>query len=253
MTGDPGAADPERTLPLMAGAARPEGLPEGAEGESRPRQGRRLESVLAVALILLIGGGSIYAMRLSQGELVSNQTNKSAQARVDTAIAKLGKPGSMNPNDPMLPRNLKGLLDVDAVVSWFSEDRVHRQVPVDQLKQDPFGAPQMVVVMSNPGQGNNGETRIVTSTVDTQHEELLKQIEMEAAGLRLDSTMPSGARPIAVINGKFYTLGQKVGSFTVKSITGRNAQVEALGKTFTLTIESGTNAPADGGILGGRK
>jgi hypothetical protein len=221
----------ESGVPLMGGPARSDGFPQAEAFDAPPRTGGRFlnQSTLLILLVFAVAGGSIYAMRMRQSDIGANPVNRTAEARVADALAKLSQPQAMDPADPLQPPNLNKLLDLNAIVDWFASDHTDRQVPLENLQKNPFVVVVMPVAPQDP--------KVITPQIDKQNDERLQQLKLEFGDLKLQSIV-NGSRPIAVINGVFVQQGQKIGSFMVRSISGVSVELESQGKTFTLQMDA---------------
>jgi hypothetical protein len=219
----------EKTLSLMGGIVRPEGLPEADMGISDGPKGKLLgQGTLLLLIVFVVGAGTLYAMRLSKVELHSSKSIKEVEARIEQALAKLDKVESMRKDDPLAAQNLNALFqDTGSIVAMFSTDMTQRQVPIEYIKKDPFVSmlPAATKADGKPDPDNK-------SARERKH-----RIEMEFADLKLQTVM-QGRVPVAVISGQFVRTGQTLGSFVVKAIDGMSVTLEADGQPYTLQIQT---------------
>jgi hypothetical protein len=230
--GGPPVPDEAPTMPLMTDASvRPEGMPDPADFESVDSAGGNRfanQGTVLLVLILAIATGTIFVMRQGQKDRGPSASDATAEAEVATALAKLSEAGKLGPDDPLLPANLKGLVDTKSILSAFSRDHVQKQVPVEFLRKNPFSMP-----VAEPEPGNIIAPVAEGARPDATNEKL----KLEFGDLVLQSVM-GGARPIAIINQKMLQIGQKIGSFTVKSIAGTSVELESQGWTFMLKMDT---------------
>ena len=227
MAGAKAVDESERTMSLMGGVV--EGLPEagGADFDEPPKRKSLSHGTLLVLGAMLVGGGSLYAMRATQGG--EDAGSKEVEARIEQALAKLSNPASMGKDDPLSPQNINGLFkDTDAIVESMSFDLTARQVPIEFVKQNPFVLPIEKSAVAAKGD--------VKPVVDRRDEVRRKKLATEFKDLKLQTVM-DGRVPIAIINGQLLQSGQTIGSFTVKSIYGTNVQLEAGSELFLLSME----------------
>lgn len=225
-------SDADATLRLMGAGGRPEGMPEAnadidfdAGGGSKSVS----TSTLVVLLVASIAAGTLYLMRKS-GTDTSTIGGKEIEAKIEMALAKLSQPGAMASQDPLQKGNLDKLFsDTDSIVHMFASDSTTRQVPIEFVKKNPFAMPmeRTVVVPTATGE------KVVVQRQDDFRERKLRE---ELKDLKLQTVM-RGRVPVAIINGNFVQVDQKVGSFTLKSIDDLGVKLEADGLSFSLTME----------------
>lgn len=189
------------------------------------------QGMLLIALVVLVAGGVLYAMRLGQGDL-GDGASQQVEARVEAALAKLTQPETMRDDDPLAHQNLQALFDdTDAIVAMFAADHTERQVPIDYVQKNPFAmneAPREVVEPTERSGPSDEELRAARRV----------ELEREIQSMRLQSVM-GGRTPIAIVNGEFMRVGQTVGSFEVASISPDTLTVvlEHDGERFTLSMQ----------------
>lgn len=220
-----------QTLSLLGGIARPADLPEAdplnAELPSSTKRGLSQGTLLLIGAVLL-AAGSLYLMRLVQGDLRQEAGPQKAEAKIEQVLAKLNQPGTLEPESPLLPENLEQLTEGIDLVQVFNTDYTGRQVPVEYVKKNPFR-------LNLPTTEKAGPTGPTPDAIRAQR---LKQLQSELARLELQTVM-GGQTPLAVINGQFVRAGQQLGSFHVESIHAQGLQVvlTAEGERFTLSMQ----------------
>lgn len=228
---EPQADESEKTMSLMGGIVRPEGLPE-ADLNLGERSGGRLlgQGTLLLLIVFVIAAGTIYAMHLTKGDLKSGSKSvKEVEARIEQALAKLNKPEAMRSDDPLAPANLTALFqDTGSIVAMFSTDMTQRQVPIEFIKKDPFELSVAKDDQKAPVRNDSESAR--------QARDRKQRIEMEFAQLKLQTVM-QGRVPVAVVNGQFTRVGQTLGSFVVKAIDGTSVKLEVDGQIFELQMQ----------------
>lgn len=237
----PAAAPPEEEEPqsmsllgVGAGAAGGGGLTDADLIDADQKRGGggvlNQTGVVAVA-IAVVAAGCLYGMRFTQRDL-SGGVSQDVEAKIEQTLIKLSKPSVMREDDPLRDENLQNLFqDTDAIVAMFVGEGVEHQVPVEYVKKNPFLLP--------------GEEEMPGAPVDTTARDRAKQLEAlgkELAGLQLQTVMMSGNRSVAVIDGEFYQIGSKVGSFVIEGMDAMSVQLRAAGQPFTLTIDTGEQA-----------
>lgn len=209
----------------LSGIGRGDGQEPGYE-EAAPETGSGLLShtTLLVVVVAIVAAGSLFLMRASQGELTSSAEVQEIESKIADALNKLNNPKLLPAGDPLLTENLNTLLaPTDEITAIFQHDVRDQQVPIDQVKKNPFA-----LAMAD----NSPDT-----TVDTrQPDRALEQLKNEVKSLDLQSIM-LGARNIAVIGGEFYKRGDKLGSFTITEIDKFTVYLQASGKPFEISLK----------------
>jgi len=205
--------------------------------EEKPPSRLFNQTTLLLVLVCVIAAGTIYAMRLSQSDFFSGKHDSSAvEARIDQALAKLSNPDAL-PSDSPLRKDVFDALtqDADDVIEMFARDTAENQVPVDQLKMNPF--------LIRSASGEDVRQREMEEAERKAKERKLELIRA-AKRLKLESVV-SGRRPVAVIDGEIVTAGTKVGElFVCQSINpdSRAVVLEAEGHRFILRMKSQEDA-----------
>jgi hypothetical protein len=228
--GDGGVDDSGRTMSLMGGVVRPEGLPE-ADGVDLTGEagGSRLLNTGTLLILLIVGivAVSLYAMRATGSDLTANPALRQWEAKIEQTLAKLSQPGAMAADDPLRPENLDALFtDADSVLTKFQTDFSQWQVPVDFVKKDPFqlaGPPRTPEVQTGPN-------------VDRARAARRNHLQKLADRIELQGVMP-GATPVAIIKGELRKVGDTVGEFTIRKIRGTTVTLEAEGFLFFRNME----------------
>ncbi len=203
--GEPPAPDSEAAfVPGMS----PTGSTPAGVGpvEKAPPLGGRLGAVITLVVVMGVAGAGLWAMR---------------KMATGIAIAQLKLP------EIDYPLEGEGAAVVnpqrDALLEDLNSSSQFPQVPLEQVQMNPFelkGVPKADEVV----QQQIGETEAQRRT--RLAKERLTELEVEAAGLRLNSIM-GGATPMAVINGEVLSVGETIRSYQVVSIKGRTVVLEA--------------------------
>lgn len=181
---------------------------------------------LLIALVLAIGAGSLYAMRMAGGAMSGDGTIAEAEQRVEMALARLA--GKENDGPDTDAGRLAALFkDTDDVLAMFANDPTAKQVKVEQLQKNPF---ELTVVRKVSPDSKDVET------VDREQELQMKRIRDELQRMDLQTIM-SGRVPMAVVSGKVVREGDQFGSFTVTAIRPQKVELSAEGNTYTLTMK----------------
>ncbi len=224
-------------IPLMTGVGRPEGV-DGDIDYSSLDTGSRLmnKGTMLIVAIMLIAAGALYAMRMSQGDGKQSEEVRKSEAKVEQLMTQLKSAQALGGNHNLAKGSIEALLnDSEFIIAQLDVDPSRRQVPVEFTKKNPFhlfierpvDAP---VVKVEP---NAEEKRLA---------ERMKKLEGDISRMKIQSILPNGRRPVAIIDNKIVQVGDAVGSFKVKEIQKLAVVLEADGKEFTLSIESDPNA-----------
>lgn len=183
-------------------------------------------TTLLVAVVAIVAAGSLYLMRASQGSLASSKDVQDIEAKIATTLNRLNKPGLLPDGDPLLAENLNALLaPTEDMTAIFEHDVRQQQVPIEQVKKDPFS------LALGDDSKNNG-------AVDTSkdNDRRLAKLKDELKKFDLQSIMV-GNRNIAVIGGEFYKKGDRLGSFTIRDMDKLTVYLDAAGVPFELTLQ----------------
>lgn len=226
---DETADDHPQTMSLMTGVAS-----GGAGGLSDAdllgvdaNQGSRLnQSTMVLIAVAIVAAGSLYLMRLTQGDLSAGTSNK-VEIKIEQALAKLTQPAALAKDDPLQRARIQALFsDTDTIVAMFAADTSAHQVPVEYVKKNPFE-------LAGTDTGT-GVVAIDTSARD--HARRIQALRQDLAKLSLQTIMVSGNRNVAVINGEFYQPGEAIGEFTIVSMDTMTVNLQAAGEMFQLTL-----------------
>lgn len=213
----------------LSGIGRGDPLPEDADFEEMSASsggGLLSHSTLLIVAVAVVAAGSLFLMRAFQGDLDSGDETQEIEAKIANALDRLNKPSLLLADDPLLTENLNALLTpTEEITAIFEHDVRDQQVPIDQVKKDPFS-----MAFADSGLSN-------TDTASHQSNRKLAKLRAEADSLDIQSIM-LGARKIAVINGEFYKRGDRLGSFTITEIEKFTVHLEAGGAPFELSLRS---------------
>jgi len=213
----------------LSGIGRGDPIPgdAGFEAEAEVGGGGGLLShtTLLIAAVAIIAAGSLFIMRATQGELTDSKESVEIEAKIANALNRLNKPSLLPEGDPLLAENLNTLLTpTDEITAIFQHDVRDQQVPIEQVKKNPFS----LSLADNTGD-HPPDTR--------QADRALARLRDEANSMDLQSIM-LGAQNIAVIDGEFYKRGDRLGSFTVTEIDKFTVYLEANGNPFELSLKA---------------
>ena len=229
-----GSEDGEQaTTKSLMGVAQLNGAGDDLEIDSVASRSRFFNSgTLLLVLVFLVSAAGLYLMRVTQGSVSMVSIASDIEAKIEQALAEHANPGALAPNSPLRGDNIDALFeDTDSIIDVFLLDLTRKQVPIEFIKKNPF---MLLTLQPTPtaAQGGNGGGPAAVRTDQNR----VNDLNTEVAALELQSVV-SGHLPMAMINGEFYRIGQRVGSFTVKSIEGRRVILENGGKSFELMMQ----------------
>jgi hypothetical protein len=231
----------ESSSPASAtGLGRPEELPQADEFDfegGRPGLRSINQGTLLIILVAVLAAGALYAMRATHSDLKSGGVNSAVEAKIEQALAKLTRPDVLRSDDPLLTRNLAQLFaDTDAIISLFAIDPADQQIPMAELKKNPFR-------LHRPAEAHDPEAEL--RAAERERARLRKQLTDEYQALRLQS-VAAGRMPIAMIGNNMYREGDRLGSFVVRRIRTEELAVELLAEDMLFVLRMKTNGAGEG-------
>mgnify|MGYP007059449291 CR=1 FL=1 len=191
------------------------------------------KSTMLVVLIMAVAGGSLYAMHLSQVDHTATPEQKQAEARIDQLMAQI----SQSPGTGLSKEGIDNMFrDMDSVLGWLSNDRTKSQVPVEFTRRNPFA-------LAMKKQEAAGPVKPKEDPEEVRLKALQAKLESEARTLKLQSVVPGGRTPVAIINNKIVQVGATLGSFKLVEIKDVGVLLEAEGFQFTLSLQRDPNTP----------
>ena len=238
---DAGTEEEPSQIPLMTGVGRPEGI-DGDIDYSSLDGGSKLMSkgTMLIVTIMLIAAGTLYAMRLSQGDNQQSEEVRKSEAKVEQLMTQLKSAQALGGDHRMAKGSIEALLnDSEFIIAQLDVDPSKRQVPVEFTKKNPF-----YLFIERPVDAP--VVKVEPNAEEKRLAELMKKLETEISRMKIQSILPNGRRPVAIIDNKIVQVGEAVGSFKVKEIQKLAVILEVDGKEFTLSIESDPNAKTKG-------
>ncbi len=197
------------------GAALNEGSDPGFVVSSDARKRKLSPGTMAVGGVLLCCAAVTYFMYLKNGpKAASAATPGTAQA--STTINEFLSSDTEN-----VARMKSMLQDTEKAVQQMQSQPAKTQVPLDDLKTNPFR--QVTTKVSEHAEEDAAKKR---------RDEMLKSV----GTLHVQSIM-SGTRKAAMINGKMYQEGQQVDRFTVERIQPGSVIVRCEKSRFELKMQ----------------
>jgi hypothetical protein len=193
----------------------------------RPKGNRN--GVMLLVGLLLLGGATIYFMRLKGGP-------QTAQASPESATAKATITEFLSDGGRNITQMRDTLKNTEVIVQQFATQSNEHQVPVENLKTNPF---QMLE--TKPPKDPNEEKRIQDAIDAAQaaaaRAKLMGEIKQGASALRVESIM-LGKTPICMINNTAFTAGQEINGFKIDSIEKGFIIVSKSGFRLKLAMQS---------------
>lgn len=225
----PNTADEEPMSMTLSGIGRSGGeaihSENGYDTEAGGGGGLLSHTTLLVVVVAIVAAGSLYLMRASQGSLASSKDVQDIEAKIATTLDRLNKPSLLPNGDPLLAENLSALLaPTEDITAIFAHDVREQQVPIEQVKKDPFS----LAFGTDPGDAGAQDSA-------KDNDRRLAKLNDELKKFDLQSIM-AGTRNIAVIGGEFYKKGDRLGSFTVTDMDKLTVYLDAGGTPFELTL-----------------
>ncbi|MCC6581604.1 MAG: hypothetical protein IT440_14320 [Phycisphaeraceae bacterium] len=225
--------EPE-TLSLMGGILRESALQETDELAPPPGFGKSVsQGTLLLLLIVVIAGGTLYAMRQSTRGMWGDVVSTDVEAKVEAALARFA-------GHPEAGAKVGAWFEDSSVfVRLFDYDVAQRQVPLEQVRKNPF---RLVLAAEparsvRPGDDNQAKTQA--------RAQRKQKLELELKTYNLQTVM-RGRIPVAIVSGQFVRQGQSLGSFTVKAIDQMSVRLEADNEEYTLNMNTSGSAKPQG-------
>ena len=225
--GHEGGVEEPKSMTL-SGISRGDAPPDEMFLEDTPKRNNLLShSAVLIGVVLVVAVGSIFIMRASQGEFTTSDDVKEIEAKITNTLDRLNKPSLLKEDDPLRADNLKSLLtSTEDVTAIFDHDVREQQVPIEEVKKDPFS---LALKESDAQNVSDDKPKVDQS---------LSKLKAELKKLDLQSIM-MGARNIAVIGGEFYKQGDQVGNFSITQIDKLTVHLQSAGHAFELHLETG--------------
>ncbi|MBL7134336.1 MAG: hypothetical protein ISS78_09595 [Phycisphaerae bacterium] len=199
---DAGASDTTRAGPSLSGGS--------WSGPTRAN--------LALIALSLASLGCIYFLSPRDGPQTASGDQKLAELRVDNALSNLARPNAAN---------RKAL----EVVDTFYYQAKHRQIPLKDLKSNPFifKAPERPKPTTQPVPKESPAAPKKTEKAPAEEME-------EVRKLVLQSVLTGSREPVAMISNNLLTEGQKICGWTLTRIKPRSVTLTWQDKTYVLRM-----------------
>lgn len=201
-----------QSMSLMGGIAGGAALPGPEQfGSDEAADKRRMtqQSFLIGGIVTVVAFGALMGMRLTQGEIAVAVSKDTKQFMDNVEVRLKALDGSQN--DALSSDAIAGLFrDTRDIVAALEDDPTRKQVPVDQVRINPF-TPLFVAALPIDQSGKLAEA---------ERTRKLNGFYGELARIKVQSLV-GGARPRAFIGDELYKVGDTVGSFVITEIDNR--------------------------------
>jgi hypothetical protein len=183
-----------------------------------PRKRKVSTQVIALGVLLAVGGGMIYGMRLlGIGPL--------------TTLAKTVLP------DYDLTKPSSHGADHKRILQDLAVDSSKSQVPPDEVQKNPFKMGETAAVPLPPGVDPTAANRAAAERAKRDSEQKKARVQASLATLKVNGII-GGSNPVARISGEAVRVGDTVGdNFKVKAIHGRGVDLEQDGQVYELHMD----------------
>jgi hypothetical protein len=170
-------------------------------------------------LIGLFAAGIGFVWFLSQrnGPTQASAQDQAMEAQVNQFISQVES------GDPVVDEQGQEIIQI------FYRDLTRRQVPLEQLRVNPF-------VFARPAGEDAGPAEPTETEAELARRRRIRQLQDEARRLSLQSIMSSSRGATAIVDNELVRQGQSLGSFTVESITAETVVLRWEDQTFTLRM-----------------
>ncbi len=189
-------------------------------------EGSKRNFVLFGALIAIVGG-TLWAMRMAGNIQENTGANPQAEREVEAALKRLtSKAGAEGVTKSSAGDMFR---DTKDVVKMFDNDPTRNQIPLEEVQKNPFEL---------YGDASSKKKGSVKQVSDTEKERMLFKQKMEKE-LRTYTiqTILQGTPSAAIINGKVYREGDKLGSFVIDAIGAKEIRLVAKRIAFKLKMK----------------
>lgn len=178
-------------------------------------------------LVAVIAGSALWYMKQRTGGPTPAEAADPSVTAARQSIQQFlaGGSGSVTEMKTMLA-------DSEKITEKFSTYSENRQVPLEELKTNPF-------YHETP---DAEETPLPTPRIDlSRQQQEAERFESERlAGEAAKFTVQSiffGRNPTAMVNGKIVQVGQQLGEFTITAMRADAVEIKANGRTFELKLK----------------
>ena len=192
------------------------------ESDSKPRN----TTALLFLGLLMIGGGTLYVMRMKGGP-------QAAAASVETTAAVETINQFLTEGDKNILAMREMLKNTEKIVQQFVSAPT---VPDIDLMTNPFKLRKGDGQKDAAAESEAARQKRLAAEKDAEKKEIVKAV----GDLRVQSIL-NGRTPTCMINSKMYVEGQEVGGFTLEKIKPESVIVKQKEYKFELRINKGMN------------
>jgi hypothetical protein len=195
---------------------------ENAEAAlAMPRKRKVSTQAIALGILLAVGGGMIYGMRL-------------------LGIGPLTRLGSVSVPDYDVSRPNARLLDHKKILQDLAVDHATGQVPLSDVAKNPFKMADVVTVPAAAEPGSPDNSGAIKAAQERERLAMEKErltVHQALAALKVNGIL-GGSNPVARISGEAVRPGDTVGEiFTVKAIKGRSVEIQYKDEIYELHMD----------------
>lgn len=189
---------------------------------------RRNQSAMLLGGVLLVAVATLWLMRTG-GAAALDQSIGDVELKIESALAQV-----TTEDGSLVSATDRAVLaaDTDKVIARFTDNPAQQQVPLDQLRANPF-------VGRNRNQNAQVTEPVAVTPIDPDVQRLAQRqrvLKDEASRLTLQTVM-NGRQPMAVVSGDIVRVGDQLGSFTVTRIQPMAVTLTADDHEFYLMME----------------
>jgi hypothetical protein len=203
-------ADPANRVGL-GGREAPEGL-EPPPLPSSKWNSSVSKSTWAMIGVFIVGVAFVALFSLRGGPAKASATDRDTEMKVEQFIAQTQQQTTM----------VQNFQDTKKVVDDFYNYASRHQVPVDDLKSNPFVF---------------GKTQAAATATEGMTPRRMAELQRICASYRLQSILMGARGGTAIIDNNFVAVGHRIGPFTVQAIYPKSVDLACEGTIFTLRLQ----------------
>ncbi len=203
----------------------------GSDGDDRrqsrsPYKAQMMRSNIFLVVLFAGTAAVVYGLSLRKGPAEASAEQKTMETRVDSAILRIAN------EDPAQAKTPSSGQITSRILKNFSNQIVERQIPLRDLKKNPFVflslAPANSIVVKKPPK---------PKPATKSPEEKSREEAMAILGtLHLQSVIMGRSGGTAIISNNLLTVGQSIEGFEIKSISPRLVVLVRDGREFKLEM-----------------
>jgi len=209
---------------MMAAAGTPMDQ-DGANGMAMPpdpTRGRPPRATIGMAVMFAAGVAIVFVLSTGSGPEQASASDEAVEQQVESFLSHTRSRGQD-------PAGAEGM----ALVKRLSNYASRRQVPLEDLQNNPFSRSDGTVHSRRASNANTTSTAVVRVANSKRRTELLRTFSR----LKLQGVMVTSRGATAIINSSFVTVGAKVEDFTVTAITPDAVELTCDEMRFMLHLQ----------------